>query len=131
MLRLRVRVSRRGLDALLAEGGDPWSSTVLLTRAAQISSAAHRERVASSLDTLVQIAEYRRRASPYLTVRTSAVLRERETIVALALALARRLRDPAPVAVGVVARLAVLVWDEMSPVFAGGRPVRKMHRAAY
>ena len=122
LVRLRARWRRRKLDAMLAQGTDPWSSASLLARAEQVASPSHRVRVATALDALVEIAERRRRASPYLELRAAAVLRQRDHLEALA----QRLRDPAPVDVAVVVRLALLAWDENSPAFAGGRPVETL-----
>ena len=65
---------------------------------------------------LVSLAEHQRRSSPYVSVRHKVVLAQREPL----LALADRLRQPAPVAVPVVARIALLLSDPLSPVYQGG-----------
>ena len=122
VLRVRVRFARPRLDAALARGSDPWGSALLFARAAQVASTSHRQMVAAALEALVELAERRRPASPYLKLRTTAVLRQREHLVAFA----QRLRDPAPVDVAVVARLSLLAWDELSPTFVGGRPVETL-----
>jgi hypothetical protein len=49
-------------------------------------------------------------------VRHRVVLEQRESLIALA----ERLFQPAPVAVAVVAQLALLVSDSSSPAYAGG-----------
>ena len=117
LTRVRARLRRRRLDRALAQGADPWTDAELLVRASDLTSPAVRHQVASSLEALVDVAEGRCSQSPYLRVRTAVVLSRRETLRALAL----RLRDPAPVELPVLALLAVLVWDESSPVYVGGR----------
>ena len=117
LTRARVRLRWRRLDRALAQGADPWTHPELLVRASDLTSAAVRHQVASSLEALVDVAEGRCSQSPYLRVRNAVVLGRRETLRALAL----RLRDPAPVELPVLALLAVLIWDESSPVYVGGR----------
>jgi len=114
---VRVRLRRRRLDAALALGVDPWSTAELVVRASWLTSWPGRLRLAEALDELVGVAERRRAPAPYLHVRNGVVLDQREAL----LVLAQRLREPAPVEVAVVARLAVLAWDESSPVYVGGR----------
>jgi hypothetical protein len=65
---------------------------------------------------LVSLAEHQGRSSPYVSVRQKVVLEQREPL----LALAARLEEPAPVAVPVVARIALLLSDPSSPVYQGG-----------
>lgn len=117
LLWARVRFSRRSLDSVLAAGGDPWSSASLLMRAGQLASPAHRNRVATALDGLVVVAERHPRA-PRPRVRAGVVLWQRRRIAALA----RSLRDPAPLDVAVIARLSLLAREDASPAFAGGCP---------
>ena len=66
---------------------------------------------------MVALAEYRRPASAYLHIRHPVVLEERDSL----LVLAERLHEPAPLDVGVVAELELLITDESSPVYVGGR----------
>jgi hypothetical protein len=117
LIAVRTRLRRRQLDVALALGQDPWMTAELMARAAQLASRPERERLADALEELVGIAERRRAPSPYLRVRDGVVLERREAL----LALAHRLREPAPVEVAVVARLAILAWDDSSPVYVGGR----------
>jgi hypothetical protein len=126
-VRLRARLRRRRLDDALAGGADPWSSPDLMLRASQLSSPAVRRETAATLEQLVGLAERNRpvmprsqpRAfAPCLRIRCGVVLEHRDTL----LALAARLREPAPVSVAVVATLAWLVRDESSPAYAGGNP---------
>jgi hypothetical protein len=116
LVRMRACLRRARLDAALAQGADPWSSGELMARAARLGSLPEREGVASGLVALVALAEHQRPASQYLKIRHRVVLEQRESL----LALAERLRQPAPVEVAVVAQLVVLLTDPSSPVFAGG-----------
>lgn len=116
--RLRSRAHRRRLDAALAQEEDPWSCGELMMRAAGLGSLRGRRKVATALVQLVAFAQQHSAGSPYLRLRHTIVLEQR----AVLLALASRLREPAPVDVAIVARLAMLVWDETSPAYVGGRP---------
>jgi hypothetical protein len=126
-IKLCARVRHRGLDAALAGGADPWGAADLMLRASRLSSLPRREETARALETLVSFAEHNRAVipssqnrafSPCLRIRCGVVLEQRDTL----LALAARLREPAPVSVGVVATLEWLAHDESSPVFVGGNP---------
>jgi hypothetical protein len=57
MIRLRVGLSHRSLDAMLAAGVDPAGDPALALRAAQLGSNRHRRRLASWLEQLARIAE--------------------------------------------------------------------------
>jgi len=124
-MRLRVRLRRRRLDAALAAGADPWSGADLMLRASRLSSLPGRQEAAIALETLVLFAEHNRAVmpcsqprafSPCLRIRCGVVLEQRDTL----LALAARLREPAPVRADVVATLVWLAQDESSPVYVGG-----------
>jgi hypothetical protein len=116
LVRVRARVRRRRLDTALAAGCSPWGSADLIVRAAQLVSAEERRKVAVALQTLVECAEHGRPLSAYLKIREPAVLHERAALLALAARLAGS--DPVPAAV--VAQLEWLLWDERSPLYAGG-----------
>jgi hypothetical protein len=113
---IHVRLRRFQLDRALAQGVDPWSAAELMLRASWLGSLAERRRLAAGLRELVSLAEHQRRSSPYVSVRHNVVLEQRELLVALA----ERLGEPAPVAVAVVARIALLLSDPLSPVYQGG-----------
>lgn len=113
---IHVRLRRFQLDRALAQGVDPWSDAELMLRASRLGSLAERRRLAVGLMELVSLAEHQRRSSPYVSVRPQVVLDQREPL----LALADRLGEPAPVAVTVVARIALLLSDPLSPVYQGG-----------
>jgi hypothetical protein len=126
-IRLRARLRRRALDAALAGGADPWSAADLMLRASRLCSLPGRHETAQALETLVLFAEHDRAVmphsqkrvfSPCLRIRCGVVREQRDAL----LALAARLREPAPVSVSVVATLAWLCQDESSPVYVGGDP---------
>jgi hypothetical protein len=127
LVKLRARLRRRGLDAALAAGADPWSAADLMLRASQLSSLPARQATAAALEALVTFAQHNRAVmpssqnrplSPCLRIRCAVVLEQRDTL----LELAARLRQPAPVSVAVLATLAWLARDESSPVYVGGNP---------
>jgi hypothetical protein len=113
---------------------DPWRSGELFVRAIQLNALEERRKLAEGLEELVTRAElgrqgrpYRRLrrghpASPYPTLRRRELLEQRDTL----LALAARIRRPAPVPVSVVARLMLLLCEGSSPIFVGGRPVEEL-----
>jgi hypothetical protein len=88
-----------------------------MVRASRLSSLSERQTLAAGLLELVSVAEHKRRSSPYIGIRHHVVLEQRDSL----LALAERLRQPAPVDVAVVAQIAVLLTDPSSPVYQGGK----------
>jgi hypothetical protein len=136
--RLRAWRHEPQVDAALAEGMDPWRSGELFVRAVQLNALEERRKLAVGLEELVTRAElarqgcpYRRLrrrqpASPYPTLRRRELLEQRDTL----LALAARIRRPAPVPVGVVARLMLLLCEGSSPIFVGGRPAEELATTA-
>jgi hypothetical protein len=122
LARVRARAQRAKLDAALADGQDPWSSGDIMSRAAELSSLSTRTRLAASLEALVDFAELRP-VSPL--IRSRVVLLHREAL----LDLASRLREMPPVEVAVVARLAILVWNQGSPAFQAGSPPSRFGEA--
>jgi hypothetical protein len=116
-IRIRARLRRRKLDEALAAGADPWTSSDLLVRAAQLTSRAMRRKLAGSIDALITLAERDRRVAASVPIPRSAVLAERDALEALAV----RLRDPAPVGVAGVALLTVLLWQGTGPFYDGGQ----------
>jgi hypothetical protein len=121
---VRVRARRRGaeLDAVLAQGADPWGAPDRMVRASQLGSLSERRRLASGLFALVAVARRQRGSSPFLQVRHRLVLEHSDSLTTLA----ERLLRPAPVDVAVVAQLALLLADSSSPVYAGGRNPRDL-----
>jgi hypothetical protein len=116
LVRIRACFRHPQLDAALAQGADPWSTGELMARAAQLGSLAYRRKVKAGLIALVELAERRGPASPYLCARRQVVLEERDAL----LALAERLGQPEPIEVAVAAQLSLLLSDPSSPVYAGG-----------
>ena len=114
--RSRAFLRRRRLDAALAQGADPWSKGDLMTRAVQLGSQSERRKIAAGLTSLVHLAAFQQRGSPYRMVRHQLVLEHQEAL----LALAERLGRFEPVDVAVVAQLALLLTDPASPVYTGG-----------
>jgi hypothetical protein len=117
-LRLRLRVSTRStaLDNELARGGSPLHSRELALRARQLVEPKRRERLASALESLCEHAQ--RPSSP-----TSVVPLPRREITeagASLLALAQRLRDPAPIYAGGAAMISVLLRDGTGPAYTAG-----------
>jgi hypothetical protein len=91
-----------------------------MSRASRLSSLSERRRLAAGIAALVALAEDRRQVSAYVGVRHQVVLEQRESL----LALAERLGQLAPVAVPIVAQIAVLLSDPCSPVYQGGKDPR-------
>jgi hypothetical protein len=113
---IHVRLRRFQLDRALAQGVDSWSAAEPMLRASQLGSLSERRKVAAGRRELVSLAAHERRSSPYVSVRHKVVLEQRESL----LALADRLAQSAPVAVPVVARIALLLSDPSSPAYQGG-----------
>jgi hypothetical protein len=122
LTRTLVRLRSGRLDAALADGADPWGSPELLLRASELVSLQERRRIATALDSSAAIAGMGRAASAQVRLRYRVLRSYRDDLVSIAV----RLRDPRPVEVGVVARMAVLLWDGSSPLFVGGRPVEEL-----
>ena len=115
-MRVRARLQRSRLDTALAIGTDPWSSPELMLRAAQLTRAPERHRIATDLRVLVECANARRPVSMSLQLRDRVVLESQDAL----LALADRLGGVEPVRAMVVAQLEWVLWDPHSPVFVGG-----------
>ncbi len=113
--RVRARLRRRKLDEALARGAAPWTSGELVARATALTSPTTRHRLAGSIDALIVLAEHGHVNSPSVPIPRRAVLAERDALAALA----TRLRDPAPVGVAGLARLAGLLCHGSSPLYDG------------
>jgi hypothetical protein len=117
-LRLRVRLRRRRLDRMLAEGRSPWSRPDLAFRASQVLALRSRRRVAAAISGLLDLAEIQRLQSIYPLVRSVVVLEEHELLTRIA----ARLRDPAPIPPAPVVVLRFLTSSSSSPAFVHGGP---------
>ena len=116
LARLRAALRRRSVDAALARGADPWSDGELMACAARLCSYAERRAIAAGLTALLDLAAFQQRGSSSRMVRHQLVLDHQASLRALA----ERLTQPAPVDVGVVAQLELLLTDPASPVYTGG-----------
>jgi hypothetical protein len=117
-LRLRLRVSTQStaLDNELARGSSPMHSRELALRARQLVEPKRRERLASALESLCEHAQC-------ASSTTSIVPLPRREITeagASLLALAQRLRDPAPIYAGGAAMISVLLRDGTGPAYTAG-----------
>jgi len=124
---LRAWLHRSRLDAALASGVDPWSDAELVIRAAQISTLQARRGLAEALEKIVTTAESPRPepATRCVRLRRRAVLEQRERL----LMLAALVYAPAPVAVGVLARLRLLLSEASSPIYRRGVPAERLAAA--
>jgi len=114
-LRLRVYLTRAGLDRRIAAARPRKSTPALELRARQLSEPRARQQVARSLRDTVERAERRASDRVYssVVVEAAAVRRGRELI----LGLAERLEGPARLNPAGVARARILVTDGLSPLF--------------
>ena len=112
---LDVKLRRRTLDRELACGVAAWRSPAHAARAAQLTSARHRRRLAEALENLIWAA-----TSPPSQRAAGAIAPSRRSIQATAgqiRGLADRLRSDVPVAAAGVIRLEALVCDGAGPVY--------------
>lgn len=116
---VRARVCRSGLDAALASGADPCASPALAYRCARLTSERGRERLAASLDRVLDAAV---RPAP----RPSAAVPScREEVVAggrLLIQARDLLRSRMPIYSQGAARLENLLRDGGSPLYWPARP---------
>jgi hypothetical protein len=115
-LRLRTWWLRDELDEKLAHSADPMSNPLLGRRAAQLCSRSTRADLADTLERALRDARSTWSLTARLPLRRSA-LRECADEV---LAVAGRLRDPAPIDVAGAALVARLVFDGTSPLYRDG-----------
>jgi hypothetical protein len=127
--RLRTRWRRDELDRQLAGGADPRSSARLTLRAAQLSAASGRSRLANALVDALGDAR-----GPNLgAFRLKPRRRDAATRAAAddLLALALRLRDDRPIEIQGAAMAARLLNDRSSPLHRdGGQDLQDALRAA-
>jgi hypothetical protein len=121
---VRARASVGRLDAQLANGADPWSSTELMLRAARVASLAERRRLAGALARLVRVDRTRPLLFQRAPLRHELIDEHADEL----LRLADRLEQLEPVDVGTLAELALLVGDGRSPIYAGGGPPSELAR---
>ena len=121
---LRAHASVGRLDAELANGADPWSSTELMLRAARLGSSGERRRLAHALARLVSGDRTRPLFSRHVPLRDELVAQHADEL----LLLADRLEQLEPVDVGTLAELALLVRDARSPISTEGGPPSELGR---
>jgi hypothetical protein len=121
---VRARASVGRLDAQLANGTDPWSSTELMLRAARLASMGERRRLAHALARLVRAERTRPLFSRHVPLRHELMAEHADEL----LLVADRLEQLEPVDVGTLAQLALLVGDARSPVYTEGGPPRELGR---
>jgi hypothetical protein len=118
MLRARALGRRAHLDAELAAGADPSRDPTLELRASQLTGAASRAAIASTIHHLLDAAEEPPEAwgahGPRPPLQREAILAARADLIAIA----ERLAGSAPVTPRSAALAAQLVWDAGSPIYA-------------
>ena len=121
---VRARASVGRLDAQLANGADPWSSTELMLRAGRLASLGERRRLAHALARLVRVERTRPLFSRHVPLRHELMAEHADEL----LRLADRLEQLEPVDVGTLAELAWLVGDARSPIYTEGGPPSELGR---
>jgi hypothetical protein len=114
-LRLRVRLTRWRLDRRLASGARADETPALALRGRQLTAHATRELIAARLCEIVAAAETPTAGNIWspAVLQRAAIVDAREAI----LGLAERLRRPAPVRPGGVAKALALIVEPTSPLF--------------
>jgi hypothetical protein len=118
LIAVRARVRRSRLDAALAHGADPCSSSALAYRSAHLTSERTREKMAAWVADI--LASAKRPAQPF----SAAIEVDRDEVVAAEPLLAEvreLLRSSAPVYARGVAMLAGMLRDGGSPLYLGVR----------
>lgn len=112
-VRIHVSTHRLSLDRELARGDNPLGSAALALRARQLVSPRTRERLAATLERLVECAKRRPAPSEIVWVPHREILETRSEL----LGLASRLRDARPVYARGVAMVSRLIHDGTGPAF--------------
>jgi hypothetical protein len=115
--RIRARLHARALDAALAAGASPESTTRLALRAERITSPAARDQLARSLERIL-IAAARPgglRPTPLTLCRRQVVANAADDLEALI----ARLRSPGPLAARGAAQVIALLSDGAGPLHLG------------
>ena len=122
LLRLKVRIRHRTLDALIAEGVVPCGNPELELRAAQLARPAVRATLARALRRAMRAVEQRQRGDWWGTTVPLAAASVRQCMPELR-ELARALTDIRPAVQG-VALASLLITDGSSPLYANLGPER-------
>jgi hypothetical protein len=114
---IRARLHARALDAALAAGASPESTTGLALRAVRITRPATRDQLARSLERIL-IAALRPgglRPTPLTRCRRQVVAEASDDLEALI----ARLRTPGPIAARGAAQVIILLSDGAGPLHLG------------
>jgi hypothetical protein len=123
LTRLWVRLGATRLDRALAGGTSPNESEELSVRAGQLVEAAERNRIASSIQNVLDLAERDQRI--FLGLTRLPVDRQRIEDNRNELArIVETLRGPNPVSPRGVAMARRLITDFRGPIYTGGRNSR-------
>ena len=112
---LRARLRAPFLDRQLAAGTASWRTPVHAARALQLTRPRSRQTLARSLERLVETADDHR--GPFRGAVVQPCSEQVHAALPLILAIAVRLRSPAPVAASGVARLRALLCDGGGPCY--------------
>jgi len=117
---LQAHLRGHHLDRELAAGVETWRTPVHAARSIQLTSTAMRDRLARSLDQVLQDADASPRASLSIVVHAcrEAVIQVRPAIVSIA----DRLRSDEPLAARGVAALLDLLTDGGGPLYVHADP---------
>jgi hypothetical protein len=121
LVRMSARLRATRLDAELASGTGPWRSSLLAARALQLTSKRSRQMLATSLERVLEEAQFparRRVSSPVIAPCHAAVSAQLPQIFALT----ARLRSQAPVEAAGIAALRMLLSDGSGPIYTRGQP---------
>ena len=126
--RFLVRAQARRLDRQLADGANPGGSAMLALRAHELTSRRSRQRIAASIDCILELPEHPGRFSAAVRPSGSSVASARSQLQAIS----ELLRAPEPVYARGVALTNVLVHDGLSPLYdpAGAAGTREWTQRA-
>jgi hypothetical protein len=113
--RTLARLGAGPLDRKLIAGADPAGSTLLAARACRLTSSAHRESLADSLDRLLQGATHPDHPAWRVMPSRTAVERQADELRSFA----SLLRSGSPLYAGGIAMLGRLLSDGTGPVYVG------------
>ena len=115
-----ARIRWRSLEKRLAGGADPVGDPLLARRAIQLASRRLRTGTAASVESSIDTAhrpERRWLSSAVPVCRREVLIAEKERA-----AIARRLRDGAPIAPAGIARVRAMLGEGGSLLYVGGKP---------
>jgi hypothetical protein len=125
---LLARLRSASLDERLADGAAPESDRLLAARAAQLTTRAHRDRLARRWDELVVRARSRRPQAG-LDARIPIARTEIDVAADEIAGIAELLRSPRPLSAAGVAVAGLMLTDARSPVYRVGGSDVDFHAA--